>query len=85
MDVRVYDTEILTPLVVRFPQGRLGGQRIDRLVSDIDIMPTILRWLGLPAPPRMEGESFAAMVDGATAAAWSGVLGGDAALVGQAL
>ena len=62
--VSVYETEIRTPLIVRFPDGTFGGRRVSRVVSNVDLMPTILELLGLPGPERMEGESFAAVVDG---------------------
>jgi arylsulfatase A-like enzyme len=60
----VYDTEILTPLILRFPHGKYGGRRVSRLVSNIDVMPTILDFLGLSIPNGIEGESFAAVVEG---------------------
>ncbi|NOX58773.1 MAG: sulfatase-like hydrolase/transferase [Planctomycetes bacterium] len=60
----VYDTEIHTPLIIRFPRGVVSSQRVERLVSNIDVAPTILHLLNLAEPARMEGESFAAIVDG---------------------
>jgi arylsulfatase A-like enzyme len=59
-----YETTIRTPLIVRQPGGRLGGTRYRHLVSNIDVMPTILERLGLSRPARVEGESFAALLDG---------------------
>lgn len=60
----VYDTEVHTPLIVRFPNQTVPPQRIGRIVSNIDVAPTILHLLDLPEPSRMEGESFAGIVDG---------------------
>jgi arylsulfatase A-like enzyme len=60
----VYDTEILTPLIIRFPGGKFGSQRISRLVSNIDIVPTINHLLGLENNDRVEGQSFAGLIDG---------------------
>lgn len=60
----VYDTEVLTPLIIRFPGGRFGGRVIDHLVSNIDIAPTILHLLGLPEHDELEGLSFAGIIDG---------------------
>jgi arylsulfatase len=62
--VSVYETEIHIPLIVRFPQGRFGGQRVSRLISNIDLMPTILELVGLPRHDGIEGESFAPIIDG---------------------
>ena len=61
--LRVYDTEIHTPLILRLPQGRFGNRRIDRLVSGIDVLPSVLHLLGLPVPARCEGQSFAPLLD----------------------
>ncbi|MCP4250204.1 MAG: sulfatase [bacterium] len=62
--VSVFDTEIRTPLIVRFPKGRFGGRTVSRLVSNIDVMPTILHLLNLPETDRLEGQSFAGLIDG---------------------
>ena len=60
----VYDTEIRTPLIIRFPGGQFGGRRIPRLVSNIDIVPTINHLLGLEDNEYIEGQSFAGLIDG---------------------
>jgi arylsulfatase len=60
----VYDTEVLTPLIIRFPGGEFAGRTEARLVSNIDVMPSLLHWLGLPPTQRMEGVSFAGLIDG---------------------
>jgi hypothetical protein len=41
------------PLIVRFPDGEPG--RVDRPVSSLDIVPTILDVAGLPVPERLAG------------------------------
>jgi arylsulfatase A-like enzyme len=60
----VYDTEIRTPLILRFPGGRNGGRRTDHLVSNIDLLPTLVDLLGLDREDGVEGRSFAGIVDG---------------------
>jgi arylsulfatase A-like enzyme len=60
----VYDTEIHIPLILRFPQGQFAGRREDRLGSNVDVVPTILHLLDLPDHPRLEGQSFAGLIDG---------------------
>ncbi|HUU82049.1 MAG TPA: sulfatase [Phycisphaerae bacterium] len=59
----VYDTEIHIPLILRFPGGRFGGRREDRLCSNVDVAPTILHLLNLPGHDGLEGESFAGLID----------------------
>jgi arylsulfatase A-like enzyme len=60
----VYDSEVHTPLIVRFPGQANAGQRESRIVSNVDVVPTILHLLNLPGTKRMEGASFAGLVDG---------------------
>lgn len=60
----VYGTEIHIPLILRFPGGRFGGRREDRLGSNVDVVPTILHLLDLPEHDGLEGESFAGLIDG---------------------
>ncbi len=45
------------PLVVKFP-GQRAPRRVAAPVQHIDVLPTILEYLGLPAPPGVEGVSF---------------------------
>lgn len=44
--------------MIRLPQGRLAGKKIDRPVQNIDILPTLLRYMHLPIPPDTEGLAF---------------------------
>ncbi len=46
----VYDSTVRVPLIVRLPEGRLGGRRVDAAVSHVDLRPTILDALGVDAP-----------------------------------
>jgi arylsulfatase A-like enzyme len=59
-----YQTTVHTPLIIRQPGGKLGGRRCDHLVSNIDVMPTILDRLGIGHPDQVEGVSFARLLDG---------------------
>jgi len=42
----VYNELLRVPLIIRFPAGKFGGQRIMEPVSLVDIMPTILDYIG---------------------------------------
>lgn len=39
-----------TPLLLRFPDGRHAGERVQALAQPGDIYPTVLEWLGVPLP-----------------------------------
>jgi arylsulfatase A-like enzyme len=55
------------PLLVKFPAGTgWAGRHTDRLAQHVDIVPTILDYLGLPAPPHLEGRSLIGAVTGDT-------------------
>ena len=45
-DQSVYEELVRVPLIMRFPRGQYGGQRIATPVSLVDIAPTILDYLG---------------------------------------
>lgn len=67
----IYEENVRVPLVIGMPPGRIepegrtdarasaaGGVRVGRLASVIDLAPTILDLLGLPAAPLHEGASL---------------------------
>ena len=58
-----YESTIRTPLIIRQPGSRGAGTRTRQLVSNIDVMPTILDRLGVDHPARVEGVSFARVLD----------------------
>jgi len=56
--VFLYDETLHVPLVIRFPDGRGAGSRVEARVRLADVAPTILGALGVPPPARMEGQSL---------------------------
>lgn len=50
-----YDATLHVPLVVRFPDGRSAGEFVSGPVGVVDVMPSILHWLGLPLPGDLDG------------------------------
>lgn len=53
-----YDPGIEAALLLHYPGVIDGGQRCDELVSNIDVLPTLLDLLDEPIPERIEGQSF---------------------------
>ncbi|GJM22955.1 MAG: hypothetical protein DHS20C15_28700 [Planctomycetota bacterium] len=45
------------PLLIESP-GSSSGARVQRPVSLLDVVPTVLDWTGLPVPPELPGESL---------------------------
>jgi hypothetical protein len=60
----LYQELLHVPLLLRAP-GRDGGVRIAARVSLLDVVPTLLQLLGLPAPPDAQGRSLVPLLDGA--------------------
>ncbi len=59
--VFVYDATVRVPLVVRGP-GVARGRRVESLVRTVDVLPTVLELVGLPAPSDVDGRSLAALL-----------------------
>lgn len=56
---RTIHEEILhVPLIVRFPDGRAAGRRVDAHVQGVDLMPSLLDLVGLPVPGHVQGRSW---------------------------
>ena len=65
IDKRVaYETSIRVPMIVQCPELFAGGTKIDKMVANIDIAPTVMEVMGLETPPHMDGESFNALAQG---------------------
>lgn len=57
----VYDSGIHVPMVIRWPDRRFAGAQDDRLVSFVDLAPTILTLAKAPLPSWLQGRSFLAV------------------------
>ncbi len=60
-----YDPGIEVILIMRYPAGgwEAGGRRTE-LVSNVDVLPTLLEACGLEVPARIEGRSFLPLLEG---------------------
>ncbi len=59
----LYQEQIRVPLIVRIP-GATQTPAVDALVRIADIYPTVLDYLGLPAPRPVNGSSLRALIEG---------------------
>lgn len=59
-----YEESIRVPFAMRYPAKVEAGKRIDGLVANIDIGPTILELAGAPIPNTVQGESFVPVMEG---------------------
>jgi arylsulfatase A-like enzyme len=56
----LYDPGIKTSLIMSLPNSDLfnNGKVINQMISNIDLLPTILDYIGVEIPKNIEGESF---------------------------
>ncbi|NNN05266.1 MAG: sulfatase-like hydrolase/transferase [Elusimicrobia bacterium] len=55
-----YDDVLHVPFIIRLPG--VAGKRIHGLVQSIDVMPTVLKMLGLPVPSDVQGRDLAPLI-----------------------
>ncbi len=63
----LYDPGIETMLMIRWPGGKwTGGRQCEELISNIDILPTLLEACGISIPSSIQGRSFAGLLNSAS-------------------
>jgi len=60
----LFEELIHIPLAVSIPDTQVKGRVIDSLVSQVDIMPTVLDYLEIPIPDRCHGKSLKPLIEG---------------------
>ena len=53
-----YQTAMSAMYMVRLPDLKHAGTKVDQLVANIDVFPTILKYIGLNAPESIDGEAI---------------------------
>jgi len=64
-----YEESIRIPYIIRAPQNLIPnpGRRVNQMVLNIDLAPTLLEIAGIPVPKVMQGESFTDILKDETA------------------
>lgn len=57
----LYDDVVHIPLIIKIPERQ--GKRVEGLVQVIDIMPTILEFLDIPPPQKIQGRSSMPLIN----------------------
>ncbi len=60
----LYDPGIRTALVMKYPTVIEQNRRYDELLSNLDLLPTLLDLAGLPKPDGLQGRSFHELLTG---------------------
>lgn len=55
----LYESIMKIPCIIKYPNGEHGGSENHKLVSNIDMAPTILKAVGLTTPASMSGHDLA--------------------------
>jgi arylsulfatase len=61
-----YDPLIRVPLIIRWPKGYKAGLKVDALVEEVDLAPTLLEAASVPIPFRMQGRPLTKLLRGET-------------------
>jgi arylsulfatase A-like enzyme len=60
----VFDETARIPLLLVEPRGRFAGRSVTVPVGTVDIVPTVLAWLGVEAPSALDGFDLTALLEG---------------------
>jgi choline-sulfatase len=60
----LYDSTLHVPWIIRLPRNAHAGALVREQVRAIDLMPTVLALLGVPAPQSVDGENLADVIAG---------------------
>jgi len=72
-----FDQSYHVPLIIRDPRATANDSRgdvVERFTEAVDIMPTVLDWLGLEVPQACDGESLAPFLRGELPSRWRGTV-----------
>jgi iduronate 2-sulfatase len=58
-----FETSARAPLIISAPGAKAAGKRSSALVEFVDIYPSLCELAGLAIPPRLEGTSFAPLLN----------------------
>jgi len=59
----LYDEQIMTPLILRYPKTLPADMRRTEQISTLDIAPTLLDLAGIPIPEVMQGHSLLPLIE----------------------
>jgi arylsulfatase A-like enzyme len=61
----LYQEQLHIPFLVKWPEGAAAGRRLQNAVQQVDLVPTVLDFLGEPLPRDLPGRSLYRLVESA--------------------
>ncbi len=71
----MHDQGFRTPIVFNWPEQIPEGKQVDELVSTVDLLPTLLDYVGQPRPPELRGHSLRPLIEGEPQALREAIVG----------
>ena len=66
----IYEESLRMPFIVRYPEKIKGGQENKDIISNIDFAPTFLDIAGIKTQEKLQGRSFATVLEGGKLENW---------------
>ncbi len=63
-----YEESMRVPMLARCPELFKGGQVVEKMVANLDVMPTVLEVAGMTPPAGLDGQSFIPLAQGKSVA-----------------
>lgn len=60
----LFEPGVEIALIARGPEPFRGGRIVSSLVSNVDVLPTLLEWAGVPPPEGLDGRSLLPLLTG---------------------
>ncbi len=60
----LYEPAVRVPLVLLYPGWSRPGEQVEHVVQQVDLLPSLLQWLGAPQPPDLDGWHLGAAAPG---------------------
>ena len=58
-----YESSLHIPFLIHLPHDRFAGTRIDNLVENTDIVPTLMELADVPIPANLDGQPLVSLID----------------------
>src|SRR5581483_4670872 len=60
----MHEPSIRVPTMIRYPKAFRAGRVVDRMITNLDIAPTLLELAGVEVPSKMQGKSLTKLAKG---------------------